>query len=322
MITVNDAAASVDMRKIRKKIRLHYLLIFLCWCGAVSGISASICLFSDQPDDSFILYFTGVALIGALVFLVFSGIFQKRVEQRINEMDTLKAADARTLDAWYQSDTYYSEAIAKLEHERKTLMLLGFVILPLLLPLFIIAECNYRSQIKALGLHPGSPAFALCAFAKKQQSASIAAVLLILLASLFLFLFSAMYGFVAHSKVTSINSAARQVYSAANAYQYELEEAGENSRLQTTIFNLGSPECSSECYQRMCYYMNDIQRYNVAVICDEKGTVTGALCAKSEHLLTEYDLTHLQTFEDQRDKMNSIFHNKEVVGNYTAPPQN
>lgn len=315
------AAQTELLRALRKKIRLQYLLLFFCWFGAICGITALICT-AGLPADSVTGAFACVTLIGFMIYLVISEIMQKHLENRIYQMQELHFADETTMCEWRRTDCFYLENLHKLEHERNMQIVLAFIIIPLSIPIILLALANYYGKCRALGLHPGSPACALSSFAARRKSAYTAAALIVLLGSLFLFLFGAMYSFVAHSKVTTINSNARQVYQAAQTYQIELNDSGKDARFQTTIFNLGSPECSSDIYKGILSYDNDIARLNIAVICDEKGTVNGALCAQKEHAITESDLEQLQSFAEQKKKMDSLFHHKDVVGNYTAPSQN
>ena len=309
------------IRTLRKKIRLRYLLVFFCWFGVICGISAMICIAGNVPADFVGGVFAGVTFFGFLIVLFVLQFMLGKQERAINSDSRLMPSDAETLNAWFTSDRIYNEKMYLLERERKNLLLLGFIFFPLLIPLFILSEINYRYQIRALGLHPGSPANALCSFAKKRKDSCTLAAACILLFSLFFFLFNAMFGFTARSKVSSLNSTARYLYQTACTYQADLDYADQDYRLETTIFNLGAPERNTEFYKCLQKYFNDADRINFAIICDENGTVCGAVCANKGHEITEYDLTHFQAPDEQYQKMSSLFHKKEVVANYIAPPE-
>lgn len=314
-----DAAELTEtIRSLRRQIRTRYLLSFVCWIAAVCAITAVVG--SKSPDagrDTYACILVAVSLIGSLIFCLILALSDHQLEKRINGMQELKPADAETLNAWNAADSCYLEKTKQLAKARSSLRIAGFFLLPLYPLILILSEINYRNQIKSYGLHPGSHACALCEDVRKHSSRCAAAAIFLIFASAGFLLFSAMFSFKAHSKATVLNSVARSAYNAAIYYQTELDEQGQDSRLQTTIVNLDSPERDSDLHQAMRIFSNDLDRFNYAVICDETGMVTGAL--SSRRPITEYDLTHLQSFHEILEKTDRMFRKEDAVGNYIAP---
>lgn len=314
-----DAAELTEtIRSLRRQIRTRYLLSFVCWIGAVCAVTALVG--SRDPDadrNTYAGIIAAVSLIGSLIFFVILALSDHQLEKRINGMQELKPADAETLNAWKAADSCYLEKTKQLEKERSAMRIAGFFLLPFYPLILILSEINYRNQIKSSGLHPGSPACALCENVHKHSSRCASAAVIIMLASIGFLLFSAIFSFKAHSKATVLWQVARSTYNAAIYYQNELDEQNQDSRLQTTIVNLDSPERNGDLHQAIRCVFNDSDRFNYAVICDENGIVTGALCSRRP--ITEYDLTHLQSFDEVLEKTDRMFRKEDSVGNYIAP---
>lgn len=308
-----------QVRTLRRKIRLTFLLVFAVWFGICFGISALLCFPSGFDADMASCTFAGVYFIGFLVLLIVLAATRKHLSQQAENCPGLipPGVPAEILQGWEKSDEIYLDRMNKLERERKNIFALGILFLPFLIPVFILSEVNYRNRINALRLHPGSPVAALRRYASLKERSFGWIGFFILLFCLFMILFSSMLAFVGKSKVTSLNSSAKMVSNAAIAYQADLDYAGEDSRFQTVIINGQDPGANIGFHEGITRYFSDASRGWYAVICDAEGNVTGAMYAK--YPITEEQLSHPQTFEEQLRCMSSLFQKKKVVGIYTVP---
>ena len=118
----------------------------------------------------------------------------------------------------------------------------------------------------------------------------------------------------AHRQTYALNTEAKNVFYAASAYQQELRDAGLEPQLRTTILNLKDDRKSSTLFQGMHKYKSDLETISFAVICDSEGNVTGAMSSRGN--ITEYDLTHPQTFAEQREYLRSVFRSRKAIGSY------
>ena len=93
-----------------------------------------------------------------------------------------------------------------------------------------------------------------------------------------------------------------------------LKDEGAEYCFQTTVFNLKDDRTDDTLYQGIYRYDSNVEKESFAVICDENGIITGAMASKGN--ITEYDLTHPQTFEEQRSYLRSFFRSKKAIGSY------
>ena len=181
---------------------------------------------------------------------------------------------------------------------------------------FVILAISYhRLEMRINGMQDRCMKSALREDVHKHNSRCIAAAGIMMIASAVFFLLSLMFNSSAHSKVRTLNTAAKFTYLAATSYQNDLDERDQNYRLQTIIVNLDSPDRNNEPHQKMRDYFRDaFDNYNYAIICDENGIVTGALCSRRP--ITEYDLTHLQSFDEMLKKNDRMFRKEDAVAYY------
>lgn len=129
-------------------------------------------------------------------------------------------------------------------------------------------------------------------------------------------MFSAMYSFTAKGRLTALNSTAKYVYTAAITYQNDLDLSDKPYQLETTIVNIAENRANNPLHQGIYPYFNDSEKINYAVICDETGKVTGALASRRP--ITEEDLAHPPSFEEQYAICNAWFRTDQPVGNYLS----
>ena len=129
-----------------------------------------------------------------------------------------------------------------------------------------------------------------------------------------LFMLTAGYGYTANARAKTLYSKAKSVYLAAAAYQDELQQANEAHQFTTVIVNQSDRRAENMLHQGIYRYYTDIEEINYAIICDDAGIVKGALV--SQRALTPSDLVNLQSFEEQRELMKSLFHHKDAVSSY------
>ena len=316
-----DAAIQDNpVRAMRRKIRYTYLISFAVWFGICFGIAFLFGMRKGFDRTETACAFAAVFFFGLIALLVALNIIRTRLDLSIKNSTELipTGADEETVREWLRSDAIYLEQIGAMNRERKSLITLG-ILLSLFLPLFfILAEINYRNRIRALGLHPGTPVAALRRFSEKRERGYGWTGFFILLFCVFMILFSSMLAFVGKSKVHTLNTEAKCIYNAAVNYQTDLDYADQDTHLRTVIINGQMPGDETEFHEGICGYYSDASRLWYAVICDENGQITDAMCAKRP--ITEEDLAHPQTYDEQLAYMSSMFQQKQTVGYYHPVP--
>ncbi|MBP0988910.1 MAG: hypothetical protein J6S92_11605 [Oscillospiraceae bacterium] len=303
------------LHDMQKRIRLRFLLVFAVWFGAVCGITAIISLFQGFQRDEALAVFSAAMLIGFFVLVGMLGITGSRFEKELDSMPELHPADGNDA-AYAEQDAAYQAQVKKISQDSRTMIIIGILLPPLLLPLFILSEFNYRVQIKKRGLHAGTAACELSVYTRRLESNWGWIGFFLLLFSFCLLMFSAMYSFTAKGRLTALNSTAKYVYTAAVAYQNDLDLSDKPYQLETTIVNIAENRTNNPLHQGIYPYFNDSEKINYAVICDETGKVTGALASRRP--ITEEDLAHPQSFEEQYAICNAWFRTDQPVGNYLS----
>lgn len=154
-----------------------------------------------------------------------------------------------------------------------------------------------------------------------QHRSNLSGILVLLVfLSVGAFLFYAMLGFVATSKVASANASARSVHTAILIWQEEMAELDEEIPLETGIYHIYDgmmPDEDSIAYNIYRYYQNNGD-YWCAVVCDEGGEILYTFYSNEE--ITEDELTPMTT-EQQRKIETNWLTRGEVVGWYAAPQE-
>lgn len=128
-----------------------------------------------------------------------------------------------------------------------------------------------------------------------------------------LFLINCVYGYTAHSKGQTMYSSAKSVYNAAAAYIADQYDSGSDVKLVTKIYNKSDDRANDPVYQGIYPYCTDIGAMNFALIC-ENGALTGTLFSFGK--IEDEDLTQLQSYEEQRKLLSSVFTYKKAVSSY------
>ena len=149
---------------------------------------------------------------------------------------------------------------------------------------------------------------------KSSRSCLVSIVIAAVVCACFgLFLINRAYGYTAHSKGQTMYASAKSVYNAAAAYIADQYDAGNDVKLVTKIYNRSDDRANDPVYQGMYPYCTDIGTMNFALIC-ENGAVTGTLFSFGK--IEDEDLTQLQSYEEQRKLLSSVFTYKKAVSSY------
>ncbi len=133
-----------------------------------------------------------------------------------------------------------------------------------------------------------------------------------------LFLINCVYRYTAISKSRTMDSDAKRVFNAAASYMTDQYAAGNDVKIATKIYNKSDDRANDPVYQGIYPYCTDIDDMNFALICED-GAVTGTLFSFGK--IEDEDLTQLQSYEEQRKLLSSVFTYKKAVSNYGFPHQ-
>ncbi len=287
----------------RKYARRRLTLYFLCGCAL-----CVILLYAVEIMESI---FEIIALVSFLAMLVYwwalSYSNRKAMQQLCEENPDLLSPEV----VKQMQEPRYRRS---LDQKQLVVLLIGIVAMIFLRSFFmliiaaVVAACMNRSD---QSLQQAPVAVRLRETEKRHTQRLGCLWTLIPALAIGMIVVESMLGFVANARVNSINATAHSVYDAAVQWQYEQDENGLPSALETQIVDCSLP-AEKGSFAAYLQDMTAIEEY-CAVICDKDGNVQYALYAKIP--ITENQLTPM-TLEEQRRIESSLFTRGQAVGCY------
>ena len=220
------------------------------------------------------------------------------------------ALDPETAAAWKNADQRYLSEQASLSRDRSALLVGSFFLAPLI-PVFLIIGIVRTLTAKC---SPASPCVMLEHFAGRISRTVSGISLSGIVLCFALFLFSAMAEFTGKSHVTAMNSSARMLSAAVEAFQIDLDAQDEDPNFYGTyIFNGQSGD--ERLYTGISKYFTDSSKLNFALRFDQDGSLSEVWCSYRQHPLTEADLVP-QDFDTQNKIAGNLFRRSDLIGYY------
>ena len=303
--------AAPEQREAYLMLRTDHLRKMLClvliWLAVTIGL---IVLFGGLAD-SYSAAAAVIWLISAVILIIVTQIGQKRFMMRVRSTPELMppALDPETAAAWKNADLRYLSEQASLSRDRSALLVGSFFLAPLI-PVFLIIGIVRTLTAKC---SPASPCVMLEHFAGRISRTVSGISLSGIVLCFALFLFSAMAEFTGRSHVTAMNSSARMLSAAVEAFQIDLDAQDENSDFYGTYFFNGSSD--DPLYTGISKYFTDIGKINFALRFGQDGSLSEVWCSYRQHPLTEADLVPLD-FDTQKKIAGNLFRRSDLIGYY------
>ena len=303
--------AAPEQREAYLMLRTDHLRKMLClvliWLAVTIGL---IVLFGGLAD-SYSAAAAVIWLISAVILIIVTQIGQKRFMMRVRSTPELMppALDPETAAAWKNADLRYLSEQASLSRDRSALLVGSFFLAPLI-PVFLIIGIVRTLTAKC---SPASPSAMLENLAERISRTVSGISLSGIVLCFALFLFSAMAEFTGRSHVTAMNSSARMLSSAVEAFQIDLDAQDENSDFYGTYFFNGSSD--DPLYTGISKYFTDIGKINFALRFGQDGSLSEVWCSYRQHPLTEADLVPLD-FDTQKKIAGNLFRRSDLIGYY------
>ena len=303
--------AAPEQREAYLMLRTDHLRKMLClvliWLAVTIGL---IVLFGGLAG-SYSAAAAVIWLISAVILIIVTQIGQKRFMMRVRSTPELMppALDPETAAAWQNADLRYLSEQASLSRDRSALLVGSFFLAPLI-PVFLIIGIVRTLTAKC---SPASPSAMLENLADRISRTVSGISLLGIVLCFALFLFSAMAEFTGKSHVTAMNSSARMLSAAVEAFQIDLDAQDENPDFYGTyIFNGSSDD---PLYTGISKYFTDSSKLNFALRFGQDGSLSEVWCSYRQHPLTEADLVPLD-FDTQKKIAGNLFRRSDLIGYY------
>lgn len=304
--------AAPEQREAYLMLRTDHLRKMLClvliWLAVTIGL---IVLFGGLAG-SYSAAAIVIWLISAVILMIVTAIGQNRFMKRVRSTPELMppALDPETAAAWKNADLRYLSEQASLSRDRSALLVGSFFLAPLM-PLFLIIGIVRTLTAKC---SPASPCVMLEHFAGRISRTVSGISLSGIVLCFALFLFSAMAEFTGKSHVTAMNSSARMLSAAVEAFQIDLDAQDEDPNFYGTyIFNGQSGD--ERLYTGISKYFTDSSKLNFALRFGQDGSLSEVWCSYRQHPLTESDLVPLD-FDTQKKIAGSLFRRRDLIGYY------
>ena len=304
--------AAPEQREAYLMLRTDHLRKTLClvliWLAVTIGL---IVLFGGLAG-SYSAAATVIWLISAVILIIVTQIGQNRFIKRVRSTPELMppAPDPETAAAWQNADQCFLAEQNAIRRDGSALLVGSFFLFPLI-PVFLIIGIVRALTAKC---SPASPCVMLEHFAERISRTVSGISLSGIVLCFALFLFSAMAEFTGKSHVTAMNSSARMLSSAVEAFQIDLDAQDEDPNFYGTyIFNGQSSD--ERLYTGISKYFTDIGKINFALRFSQDGSLSEVWCSYRQHPLTESDLVP-QDYDTQKEIAGSLFRRRDLIGYY------
>lgn len=303
--------AAPEQREAYLMLRTDHLRKMLClvliWLAVTIGL---IVLFGGLAGP-YSAAATVIWLISAVILIIVTQIGQNRFIKRVRSTPELMppAPDPETAAAWQNADQCFLAEQNALSRDRSALLIGSFFLFPLI-PVFLIIGIVRALTAKC---SPASPCVMLEHFAERISRTVSGISLFGIVLCFAVFLFSAMAEFTGKSHVTAMNSSARMLSSAVEAFQIDLDAQDEDPNFYGTyIFNGSSDD---PLYTGISKYFTDSSKLNFALRFGQDGGLSEVWCSYRQHPLTESDLVP-QDIDTQKEIAGSLFRRRDLIGYY------
>lgn len=286
------------------QIRRLFLRRIGIWAGVTAVCTVSAALISRQQNTPLLLpcFVLGISIL-VLLFLL------RNAEEKVKQNPPpCPQPDSTQLAA----DQAFRSEQEKLRSERSTLLIGALFLFPLI-PVFLLIAALRAHFIRQ---RPGTAACAAAAFASAYARRIRACALFLLAVLCFSLLCIVMWDARANGVVSSLNMQAKQIYSGAEAYRFDLDGQDRTPQWETVIVPPKSRAEEGSIQYGVAQYVPDVNTSSslwYAVVIGADGSVSEVYCSRSE--LTGSDLTPPDP-KEQRRLASSPFHAREVIGYY------